>query len=535
VLLMGARYAFAGRHMIVGPDGLAYLDVARAYLRHDWHTAVNGYWGPIYSWLLAIGMAIFHPGIRAEFPMIRALNFVLFAAALYAFGRFWRAVADWSRCRSVGAQTLLPEASVLVWIVLGHLLFIAHFAWCVYIVTPDILVAIIIFVVSAFVFKLNDHQQHGIRSYAWLGLLLAVGFYAKAILLYFALFIMGAIVIQGFRSGSLRRPITTIIVFVALVSPFVVAVSRTLGHFSVGDSGRLSYAWLVDGPETKTWLKEGGAPMPFYPGPIDSESPRVFHVPSIRGVTYAPWYDAARFDNRSHPTFNLHLQLRHLATALKSLREQMSGAEIALFVPMLIVVWYAPKASLRRCMASWFCTLPVLGVIGMYLLVYLVPRYLIGFSLILWGSALASICVCPGTQLLARRAFLAGILVFAWCVMPGLLHYLVADHTESSERDIAIAEAISQYGITPGDAVASIGNGQQAYWAHLARVSIVAEVWSIDSPRFWSESAVIRQAALRSMAYAGAKAVFWRRDSDQSCPPQWSSLPENSGCMISLR
>jgi hypothetical protein len=43
-----------------GADGLAYLDVARAYVRYDWHTAINGYWGPLYAWLLAIEMRLLH-------------------------------------------------------------------------------------------------------------------------------------------------------------------------------------------------------------------------------------------------------------------------------------------------------------------------------------------------------------------------------------------------------------------------------------------------------------------------------------------
>ncbi|MFI5095421.1 MAG: hypothetical protein ACHQIK_18460, partial [Candidatus Acidiferrales bacterium] len=155
-------------------------------------------------------------------------------------------------------------------------------------------------------------------------------------------------------------------------------------------------------------------------------------------------------------------------------------------------------------------------------------------SLILWGSAFASVSLAPGLQLLARRAILAGMLVFAAYTMPGLLHYVIAPRTESVGRDMAIAEAISHYGIAPGDAVASIGNGQEAYWAHLARVSVVAEVWSIDSARFWSGQAALQQAVLRAMADSGAKAAVWRADSDQPCPPRWQSLPENSGCIISL-
>jgi len=534
-LLMGARCAFAGRHLPVGADGLSYLDVARAYVRHDWHTALNGFWGPLYTWLLALGMGVFHPGIRTELVMVRTLNFVLFAAALYTFSRYWRAVAGWSK-RTSGDEISIPLASPFVWITLGYLLFIATFAWFVDLVNPDILVATIVFAIAAFLFKLNDRQQHGIAVYAGLGLLLALGYYAKVILLYFAVFILGAMVVQGFRSGSLRRPMTAIVVFAVLVSPFVAILSRAVGHFTAGDSGRLNYAWFVDGPEAKTWMTapHGGAPIPFYPGAIAFDSPPVFRLPMMEGVTYAPWYDAARFDKHSHPAFRLRGQLRRLAVNLQSLKEEIFGVGTALLVPLLILVWYSPRASLRRFAATWFCTLPAVGVVGMYLLVLVVPRYLLGFSLLLWGAALASVSVPPGLQLLARRAMLAGTLVFAASVMPGLLHYVVSERTESTARDLVIAEAIPQFGIAPGDRVASIGDGQDAYWAHLARVSVVAEVWSIDSARFWSEPLALQQAALRSMADSGAKAVVWRGDSDQPCPPQWLSLPEHSGCMISL-
>ena len=31
------------------PDGTAYADIARAWLRGDWGLALNGYWSPLYS------------------------------------------------------------------------------------------------------------------------------------------------------------------------------------------------------------------------------------------------------------------------------------------------------------------------------------------------------------------------------------------------------------------------------------------------------------------------------------------------------
>jgi hypothetical protein len=541
VLLLGARCAYAGTNLPVGADGLAYLDVARTYVAHDWHWAINGYWGPLYAWLLAIVMRIFRPGIRSEFALARALNFTLFTAALYTFSKFWRAVAEWSR--RIGADdTTIPVASPFVWTLFGYLLFLLNFIWSVDIVNPDILVAAMVFAVASFLLQLSDQSQQArdsLGSYAWLGLVLAVGYYAKAIMLYFAVFVLAAMIIRAFRSRCFAEPLMAFLVFAVLVSPFIVIISRMLGHLTAGDSGRLNYAWFVNGPETKSWEKDlpAAAPLPFYPGPSVFDSPRVFRVPFplIEGVTYAPWYDASRFDKHSRPFFNLHDQLRQLAVNLRYSRETLLGQGAALTVPLLFLVGCDPKASLRRFAATWFFTLPALAVFGMYLLVHLVERFVLGFSLLLWGAAWASVYVPPGLQLLARRAMLAAMIVIAAYGMPGLLHYVLSRRTESVRNDMVIAEAITRHGLAPGDPVASIGDGQEAYWAHFAKLSVVAEIWTIDAAQFWSAPPAVQQAALRSMADSGAKAAVWRADSDRPCPQGWIILPEASGCMVSLR
>jgi hypothetical protein len=537
-LLMGAQCAFSGRYLPVGADGLAYLDLARAYVRHDWHSAANGYWGPLYAWLLAIAMRVFHPGIRTELPLARALNFAIYASAVYTFSQFWRAVADWSKRVSAG-DTPIPSGSPNLWIGFGYFLFTLNFIWSVEVVNPDILVAAVVFAIGTVLFKLNNNSQadYGLGAYLWLGLLLAVGFYAKAILLYVALFVLGVMFLQALASRCFREPIIAALVFVVLVSPFVAILSREARHLTAGDSGKLNYAWFVDGPETKTWMREssGGAPIPFYPGSVIFDSPRVFNLPTIRGVTYAPWFDAARFDKHSHPRFNLREQLRQLAVNLRYSREQLLGEGAALTVPLLIVLWNEPRKSLRRFAATWFCTLPALGIFAMYLLVHLVERFVLGFSLLLWGAAWASVVIPPFFHVYARRALLAGSIVLAAYTMPGLLHYVVSRPTESVWADMAIAEAIPRFGVHPGDAVAVIGDGQEAYWAHFAQLSVIDEIWSIDSPAFWLAEPSVQQKAVRAMADSGAKAVVWRADSKRDCPPQWLALPESSGCILSLR
>jgi hypothetical protein len=322
---------------------------------------------------------------------------------------------------------------------------------------------------------LHDGAHHSVSTYAWLGLLLAIGYYAKAIFLYFALFILGATVIHGFRTRRSREPLTAVRDIGGTVCDDLVANGRPI---HCGRQRQIKLR-VVPKPTRNENLEKGsagGAPIPFYPGAIVFDSPRVFRLPSIAGVAYAPWYDASRLDKRRHPALNLRDQLRQLAINFRYPREQLLGAGAALTVPWLILFWYAPGKSLRNLATMWFCTLPVAVVIGMYLLVNLVQRFVLGFSLVLWGAAWALIFIPPGLHLMARRAMLAGTLVFAAYTMPGLLHYVVSRRTESIGRDITVAGALPRYGIAPGSAVASMGDRQEAYWAHFADVSVVAEV-----------------------------------------------------------
>src|SRR6266851_5589302 len=38
----------------IDPDTISHLDMADAYFRGDWKMAVNGYWNPLYAWILGL-------------------------------------------------------------------------------------------------------------------------------------------------------------------------------------------------------------------------------------------------------------------------------------------------------------------------------------------------------------------------------------------------------------------------------------------------------------------------------------------------
>src|SRR5271165_7685626 len=88
-LVLGLIQAWANR-FYMGNDGVPYLDMADAYLRGDWHTAVNGYWNPLYGWLIGLDFMIFRPSPCWEYPAVQLLNFGIYALTVASFEYFLR-------------------------------------------------------------------------------------------------------------------------------------------------------------------------------------------------------------------------------------------------------------------------------------------------------------------------------------------------------------------------------------------------------------------------------------------------------------
>lgn len=47
-----ALFLFNYYQYITNADGISYIGIAKNYMVGDWGNAINGYWGPLFSWLL---------------------------------------------------------------------------------------------------------------------------------------------------------------------------------------------------------------------------------------------------------------------------------------------------------------------------------------------------------------------------------------------------------------------------------------------------------------------------------------------------
>jgi hypothetical protein len=83
----------------------------------------------------------------------------------------------------------------------------------------------------------------------------------------------------------------------------------------------------------------------------------------------------------------------------------------------------------------------------------------------------------------------------------------VAPFPSDASPEYATAEGLLRMGLRPGAKAAAIGFDNDAYWAYLARIDIVAEINTADTCLFWNSSPEIQTRVLDKFREAGVDMV----------------------------
>jgi hypothetical protein len=149
-LVIGAVSAWLSRSDM-NPDGISYLDLSDRWMAGDFGGIVNGYWGPVYPALLAIVRLIMRPAIAFEFRAVHAANFAAFVLGLITFSLF---------IRELLSRSSWPPSRRKVIVLWGYGLFL----WSsitqvtVSIVTPDLLLSALVWLIAFLVLKASDDR-----------------------------------------------------------------------------------------------------------------------------------------------------------------------------------------------------------------------------------------------------------------------------------------------------------------------------------------------------------------------------------------
>ena len=530
----------------LAPDSMSYLDMARALAEGHPRAAINAYWSPGYPVLIALFLRLFRPNAYWEFPLVHVVNLLIFAGTLASFQVFWREAFEWHRIYARGSETEIPEDAFWA---LGYAAFGIAILNIIRLglVGPDLMV-------SAFAFlagwsALRFRRAPRIGRALLLGLVLALGYYAKA-----PLFPMAAIFILGAcwqRSVSPRTVLlagTAAVAFLLFCAPLVVALSRTDGRLTFGDSARLNEAFYIDGVQYwRHW--QGGPPgsgMPTHPTRKLNDFPRIYEFTADDMGTYPPWFAPTYWYEGIQPHLKLRRQtvvfIRNLALEFQIIME--SGAALVCVAIILALLAGYRNRWVKGLSQLWFVWVPGAIAVLMFALIHVEVRFLGGWLVMLFAG---SVCACllpadAGTRRAVRYIGAAALITAGAAVLLQASREAIGIDRAAgrSPQEALIAAGLLQNGLHPGDHIAIIDDGTGAYWAHLARLRIIAEIPAgngshLSALDFWESGPEVQQRALGILERTGAKAVIAGSPEDSpaaSAPsivrPSWKKIDETS-------
>jgi len=505
--------AYVARNTM-NPDSRSYLDLARAYLRHDWAATFNAYWSPLYTWFLALTLGLFQPSLRWEYPLIHAMNVVVFLGCLASFEFFWSGLIRCSGYQSILPTSVSHESKPLtpqsLW-VLGYSLFIwMTIGPLISLVNPDLCVATLVWLIAGIVIRLRATQSDVWIWRIGFGLALGFGYLAKSIMFPAGfVFVLASLTEwRGWRNW-LRVGIA-VLTFLLVAAPEIILLSREKGRLTFSDTGKLNYAWYNYSLPIRNWQ---GVPsssgIPLHPTRKIHDAPTVFEFNGPVVGSYPPWQDPSYWNDGIRPKFNVRMVARYTLNRVGRLLGMLAQPKLWLIGMVLILLGSDPRHTAKGVKSYWDLILPATAVLVAYALVAVEFRYLPPWTILVWGAILFSI---------RTRGSFAGSTVYqmlpwlvAFCLISAIAYGAYGQWRHGRDDDAtpeyATAEGLQQLGIYPGAKVGAIGFDNDAHWAYLARVSVVAEINSNEECAFWSASPSVQSEVLKAFASAGAGAI----------------------------
>mgnify|MGYP000879450201 CR=1 FL=1 len=338
----------------IAPDSISYISIARHYAAGHWGEAVNAYWGPALSWIIAALLLVGMPEIAAA----HAAVWLTGLAAVYALRR---AVAVFGLSGPTVALVEYTGAAVAALLALAF-------------VGSDVLMAAILLLYFSLIFD----REYGVRSKRGLlcGVLGAAAYVTKSFGLPFFVahfVLMNALHYLRGRDHRQRiagHALAGLVAAVVLSAPWIAAVSAHTGKLTLGTSGSWNYRLV--GPESPGYPQYGRLLPPPHPHALSR-----WEAPG--GDSLPDWSPLASARNLKH---QIRLVLRNAKVLYRDL---LAFTPFALAIVLAYAVW-----GWRGGRVRWeFPVLTFLFLPVPYLLVTFQDRYawVLVFLLLLMAGA----------------------------------------------------------------------------------------------------------------------------------------------------
>ncbi len=480
----------------MNPDGMSYMDMASEAYRNGAQHLVSSYWSPGYPALISFALFVFRPSLHLEFSVVHLVNFVIFVVVLLTFTFFLRSWMASRRALNEANPLLIPFGfGTFLWFTSEFIGFGT--------VTPDLMVAGIVFLAAGVACRLATSGARW-SGFVTLGAILGLGYYVKA-----ALFPLGLLLIALVLTFPPRDTYSRIKVVAAglsmlvVAAPWIVVMSSRAGHLSIGETGRLNYAWHVNGLQQYAgWTGDDSEyGRPEHPPRVLVEKPRLLEFAQPINGTYPLWYDPAYWYGGAKTRIHLKEQVVAFKTNVRVYLQAFTQMS-SLLAGALVLCGFVLQARILPIVHKeyqWLLLWPILACV-MYAAVHAEYRFLGAFFVLFWLSLYS--LLWSKTIDSVRTAVAATVL--CTLLLPGAAKLLGGSAaTEINHQQIALA--LQSAGVSPGDRLASVGQSFENYYAHLAGTRIVAEF--PDPNEFWRLSPTHMTQIKERLSAIGVKAL----------------------------
>jgi 4-amino-4-deoxy-L-arabinose transferase-like glycosyltransferase len=520
VVLLGFVQAWSHRQL-VDHDGVAYIDVAENYARGAWSSAINAYYSPLYSWLLAIGLRLLQVPRSGEATLLHLINFAGYLGAYACFEFFLREVIreGQAKLRSEDQATSLSETA---WHTLGLGLFL-YSTMCMANLsgrsgqgdpgsTPDIFVVLFVFLAAGLLKRMQSGQAQA-GTYSLLGVVLGFAYFAKTVMFPLSLLFIAVAGFISIRRKRVRLFLLAPVCFALIVGPWVAILSHAQEHFTFGDAGRLTYRWLV-GPHANPveWGGQTDATENLvHPPHLLRKQPPVYEFATPVAGTFPLWYGSSYWLSGWKFHFSLAGQMRIFRQSYNTYWELLRDQkEFLVLLLALVLVQGKLRDYFKTLLAGWVLWLPALAGLGLYALVRVEPRYVAPFTATLWISLFmaARLPRKEEFQTFAQCAVAAAVLTTcAYIVRSEISDFHSIVRRDPSEQ-VKVAAGLREMGILEGQALATIGIPRDSYyWARLAHVRVIAEIPTPNVNQYWFAPSDTQEEIRSLFAQTGAVAI----------------------------
>ena len=498
-------YALYDNYQLDG-DAVAYMDIGDYLRAHQWAGVVNSYWHPMYPAFLSLGHMLFRATLASELRAYYFVNFGIFLLGMLAI--VWFADAVSGSGFGVRGSSYLLDRYALRYLGLALLVIASQRELSLSKVRPDALLQAFLFFALA---ALLRHLETGrLRCAGLMGLSLGCGYLTKSFAFVVAFLCIAALVVFRWLwlkhqpARVLPAALVAFVCFAVVAGPYVAALSRQHGRLDFGDSGSLNYAWYVGGTE-KMHLQPymtsefGSAEVHLkHPERELLHSPQILSYAELPYGTYPDWFDATYWNDGVKTHFDLRREIpRAIRNCVLVVKYLFNHPEALILLALLLVL--GARFTLEwKPGANAFWIVPLLLGVSIWVIYGIVnteERYVTVAYLTIILTLFATLRVPPAPAANLKPIASAMILLLALLAVGESLTTVLEDRRQLSAAGYPygwrsakighVADALNDMGVRPGDTVACVGSTAclfDPYWARLAGVRVLTEIYDKDAP-----------------------------------------------------